>query len=173
MGVHIDKHLKWNYHIEYVRKKICSRLYVISKLKNVLPKKVLRTLYYSIFGSHNTYGLTVCGSCQKGILKSIIIEQKKVHRIIDRRNYNYPSEMLFNSLNIMSVDKLYKLNVIKLMYQLINNDVPSVLNKVFDFNMEVHPNNTRSNTVPHLYVSKSTLLCKAFLMNQDIGLIYL
>ena len=73
--------------------------------------------------------------------------------------YNYPSEHLFNDLNILTAANLYKLHLLTLMYRFVNNLVSCSLHKAFDFNMDVHLY-TRNHKEPHIYASKSSIYCK-------------
>ena len=52
VGVHLDEHLTWQYHINHVRGKAASANYALSKLRNLLPMNVKYTIYNSLFRSH-------------------------------------------------------------------------------------------------------------------------
>jgi hypothetical protein len=47
----------FNQHINHVCNKLAQSNYIINRVKNVLPKNVLRTLYLSLFHSHLLYCL--------------------------------------------------------------------------------------------------------------------
>ena len=61
LGIHIDETLTWKHHIEKVSSKISRANYMISKVKKVLPKSSLKTLYSSLIHSHIHYGLIIWG----------------------------------------------------------------------------------------------------------------
>ena len=98
LGVWIDTSLKWESHIDYIKKKISSGLYALRSLRNLIPKSILRTLYFSLIESHLQYGLTVWGGTYNYLLNQLKIQQKRALTIIDKKTYNYPSSELFSNL---------------------------------------------------------------------------
>ena len=62
LGIHIDENITWKSHINYICTKISPSNYIINKVKNVLPKFCLLTLYQSIIQCHINYGLHLWGS---------------------------------------------------------------------------------------------------------------
>ena len=57
LGVHIDEHLTWSKHIAAITSKISKSLFVINRVKYVLPHYALKTLYFSLVQSHLQYGI--------------------------------------------------------------------------------------------------------------------
>ena len=49
LGLYLDETLSWKFHIQNVCSKISRSNYIINKVKNILPKSSLRTLYSSLF----------------------------------------------------------------------------------------------------------------------------
>ena len=49
LGLIIDKHKKWNHHIDTVNKNISKTEGVMTKLKNFLPSNILLIIYNSLF----------------------------------------------------------------------------------------------------------------------------
>ena len=62
LGIHIDENITWKSHINYICSKISHSNYVINKVKNILPKPCLLTLYQSIVQCHINYGIHLWGS---------------------------------------------------------------------------------------------------------------
>lgn len=61
LGIHLDETLTWKYHTQNVCSKIARSNYIINKVKNVIPKSSLKTLYSSLIQSHINYGILVWG----------------------------------------------------------------------------------------------------------------
>ena len=59
LGIHINEHLTWKYHIKHVLKKVSYALFSLKLVKRALPPDCLQTLYYSLVHSHLTYGIIV------------------------------------------------------------------------------------------------------------------
>ena len=51
LGVFLDNNLTWKHHINEKAKQISKTVGIMSKLKNILPRKVLKTIYVSLMES--------------------------------------------------------------------------------------------------------------------------
>lgn len=107
LGVKIDSHLKWDAHINYVVRKIRTVLYKFKKLGEVLETKELKVLYYSLVESHLIYGILAWGSAAKTHLKNLEIIQKKILKIIFKKEQTYPSDALFEESGVLDVRQLF------------------------------------------------------------------
>ena len=86
-----------------------------NKSKHYLPVYTLRPLYFSMINSNLNYGILVRGySCQHWIKL-----QKKAIRIISGRKYNAHTGALFKTLDILTLDDLFNLNILKFYYKYI------------------------------------------------------
>ena len=56
-------------HVEHICKKLASANFAINSTKNVLPLKIRKTLYYSMFDSHINFGNSIWGCANKNLLK--------------------------------------------------------------------------------------------------------
>ena len=54
LGVIIDSGLTWNNHVKFIATKIARGVGILSKLKHLLPKQVLRSLYFTLIYPHLT-----------------------------------------------------------------------------------------------------------------------
>ena len=57
LGIIIDEHLEWKYHIDMCKRKISSGNYVLRSLKHILTTSVLTTIYHSMIHPYIAYGL--------------------------------------------------------------------------------------------------------------------
>ena len=75
LGLIINKHLKWNSHVNKIGNKISQTIGVISKLKNLIPQKhnwpvgPVLTIYNSLIISHINYCILAWGHDSNRILK--------------------------------------------------------------------------------------------------------
>ena len=82
LGILIDK-LTWNYHIKHANLKISKGIGILTKLRNYLSKKILRTLFYAFVQPHVDYGLLVWGNATPTNLKPI----KKIYKKLSGKFY--------------------------------------------------------------------------------------
>ena len=59
LGLHIDSHLDWDQHIKYIRNKVSSSLYAMRKVKHLMSRNHLLTLYYSLIYPYIDHGTTL------------------------------------------------------------------------------------------------------------------
>ena len=73
----MDSRLSWNYHINELTKKLNRAVGIIDKIRSDCTQKVLLSLYYSIFHSHLSYGLSVWGISNDCYLSKLRLLKKK------------------------------------------------------------------------------------------------
>mgnify|MGYP001568058560 CR=1 FL=1 len=107
LGITIDKHLNWNQHCIEVGNKLAQTSGVLSKLKNMLPKSILITIYNSLFASHLSYGITAWGfnACTR-----LDILQKRALRNVTRSKYNAHTNPIFKQLKLLKRSDIFKLS---------------------------------------------------------------
>ena len=115
LGIHLDETLSFKQHISKVCTKISRSNYIINKVKNILQRYSLLTLYPSIVQSHLNYGLHIWGSSVS--IGKLIRLQKKSIRIITNSPYKSHTEPHFKRTGILKLTDQYKLNVLTFMYQ--------------------------------------------------------
>ena len=65
LGVIVDSHLNWKYHILSVSKKISRSIGVMYRIRKYLKLHVLKSIYYSLVYSHIVYAIQVWGSANE------------------------------------------------------------------------------------------------------------
>jgi hypothetical protein len=76
LGVWLDENLSFDYHCNTICTKISQSNYIINKCKHILPKKSLRTLYYSLVHPHLLYCLPIYGCTSRKNINKITVLQK-------------------------------------------------------------------------------------------------
>ena len=69
LGLVLDTHLKWNFHVRKVANKLTHINWILSKLKHIFPQKILKTIYSSLIESHINYSLVLWGTNYDRIFK--------------------------------------------------------------------------------------------------------
>ena len=130
-------------------------LIVMNKLKNSLPKYILKLIYVSLVQSHLQYGLIVWGG-NFGKSNRLVTLQKKAIRIISNSNYIAHTEPIFKKLQILKLCDMYRLQNIRLYYNAINLNCPFYINSLISKMQITHHYNTRQklNTFKSLRINK-------------------
>lgn len=107
LGIYLDPHLKWKTHTDYVTRKLRSLLHKFKYLKCILNTTHLKILYYALIEPHLMYGLVVWGGATNTHVRSVELVQKWVLRIIYKKPFLFPTELLYKNSQIMDIRQLY------------------------------------------------------------------
>ena len=103
LGVHLDKNLTFEAHVQSVLGKLAKHVSVVMRLRHFCKNSIV-IRYYNIYMKPIIhYGLLVYGCTKKSKLKDILLLQKKVLRIIFFKNRRYLFDELFERCRIMNV----------------------------------------------------------------------
>ena len=157
LGVLVDEHLRWDYHINHVAKKIGRGVGILSKLRQYLNPKMLMNVYYCLIYSHISYGIQAWGAASKESLKKLVTLQKKAIRILSNKQHFQiygetagplpTAEPLFKKLDILTLNDIFQLNVLNFVYSTLSYDSPPIFWDWFTYSHQVHSYSTTSSTV--------------------------
>ena len=128
LGLIINQHLKWDSHINKIASKLNNILGVIYKLKDTVPNFILKNIYNALFLPHLNYGLKCWGFNSERIFKL----QKKAIRLISFSIYNAHTEPLFKKQNLLKLEHIFELQILKFCYDLINHNLPPSFQTILD-----------------------------------------
>ena len=155
LGLILDSRLTWKAHICELSKKLSRAIGMLYKIRNYCPKRTLRSLYFSIFHSHLTYGLPVWGNTVQAYLDKIDILQKRAIRAITFAEYNAHTAPLFKELNILSLKDQMQYNISSLMWDLDHDLLPESLSPYFIKRSITHGYRTRHAESGKLSINKT------------------
>lgn len=55
LGLHMDANLSWGDHVGHISNQISKGIGILSKLKHILPQKIMRSIYLSLVLPHLSY----------------------------------------------------------------------------------------------------------------------
>ena len=146
LGLTLDENMTWNAHIQCTSNKIARTIGVVNRLKHSLPLEILRYIYNALILPHLQYALLTWGFKNNRLFKL----QKRAIRVITRSKYNAHTEPLFRNLNLLKLDDMFKLNMLKTYYKFKNGNLPDYIMSMFSNVDASHGYNTR--TQGHLKV---------------------
>ena len=111
MGLYLDPHLTFKYHVSVLSSRIAKGLYIIKNSKRLLSEKALRLLYFSLIHSHIIYAIQAYGCADKSVLQPIIKLQKKAIRIVSNSKYNAHCDPIFKEIEILKFEDLVDLDI--------------------------------------------------------------
>ncbi len=107
LGIHLDRGLTWDCHVDSVCGKLASGIYVLRQLSEYCPIQVLMTAYYGVIYPHLAYGLALWGSCSNTHFSRIFILQKKAIRTIAKLQRRESCRPAFKNLKLLTLPCLY------------------------------------------------------------------
>ena len=143
LGLIIDNKLNWSSHIKLLATKLSRTLGLLYKVRHFLDKKSLLLILNSMFLSHLQYGIICWGRCNQTAMKTISTLLNKVLRCINFSNFHDSSTPLYIKYNLLKVEDIFKLEVIKFMYKWSKGNLPPTFNNYFNTIDNMHKHNTR------------------------------
>ena len=139
LGVLFDEHLSFNFHIDLIKSKLSKALFCINRIKNFVPQKTLKTLYFSLFHSHLLYCPIIASCTTKTNLEKIFIMQKKAIRSITHSKSHTHTEPLFSSLKTLPYHKIIYKSQLLFFHSIHNKYAPSSFTNTWQKNSERTP----------------------------------
>ena len=128
LGIMFDESLTWKSHVHMITNKLSKVVGIINKLKHVYPLNALTSIYNSLFVSHMNYGLLLWGTQTDDVYKI----QKKAVRYITCSEYRAHSEPIFKMLDLLKIQDLFHLKILKFYYNLSYKLLPPYFNSYID-----------------------------------------
>ena len=107
LGVIFDDKLKFNYHIDMICSKISKSIGIIYRIRNLIPKRSLLSLYYSFIFPYLNYCNLIWGGSSETYLQSVFVLQKRAVRAINHVHYLAHSNQLFLQDGILKLPDLH------------------------------------------------------------------
>ena len=106
LGIQLGQWFKWDPHVLNLCKKVASKLSVLNRLRNILPREMLSRQYLSCIHPCIDYAISVWGTCSKQLKDMITRLQHHAIRIVTGifDIINFPGAILIENLGWLSFD---------------------------------------------------------------------
>ena len=144
LGVTFDSSLKWDHHIEDVRKRCNGKLIALSYLRNMMSEKTFASVVQATALSVINYCDLVYGNAAQCVLSKLQKSQNFAARIVTGvRKYDHVSPALVR-LNWVPLKERRLEHRLNFMHKCVNGAAPVYLSDCFRRNDEIHSYNTRN-----------------------------
>ena len=127
LGITIDRKLTWKKHLKELKNNFVCKLNLLKKC-SFLKKKSLLDLYFKVILPSVTYGITIWGNCNNlDYIKSLQALHCRAGRLIFNLPRDTPSDVVMELTQWDSIYDLYKLSLVKLFYNIVNDNIPSTI----------------------------------------------
>ena len=155
LGLILDHQLNWKAQITELSKKLSRAVGLMYKIRHYCPDEVTRTIYFSIFNSHVSYGLPVWGICNQDDLKKIQTLQNQALRAMVKQDGN---DLNINKIRfdkkILNIKDLFHDQLYSLMWDYDHDNLAPSLCKLFSKSNLVHDYSTRMAIRQKLHLGK-------------------
>ena len=127
---------------------------MLYKIRSLCPTSVSRSLYYSLFNSHLSYGLSVWGSAGLADIAKIQSLQDNAIKSIYKINEPHNLAKKYFDLEILNINDQIEHQLSSLMWDYDHNTLPSSLKRIFIRIDTIHNYRTRGALRGNLYHKK-------------------
>ena len=158
IGIVFNNSLTWKHHIDTIYVATNKKVFFFSKLKFLLDRKTLTTLYSSYIRPSLEYANIIWNNCTE--LESDKLEsiQRRAARIITGSIVRTSSNLLYEETSLEPLVRRRERNMLLHFHKIINKNVPSYLHELKPItNLDRHGRNLRSNNnlnIPHCRINK-------------------
>ena len=146
LGIYLDEHLTWNFHLIQTKTKLSRSCGLLAKLRYYVKTELLRTVYFATFESVLRYAVQVWGQYRNQAIKEIEKLQEKAIRFISFKGRNDPANPLFKTVEIMKLKDILLYNNCIFSHNQINEHLPENFKDLFQTAANQHNYNTRDTT---------------------------
>ncbi len=157
LGLILNENMSWKDHINKISNKISQSLGILNKLKHILPINAKILIYSSLILSHLTFGILAWSrNCER-----ITILKKKCIRTITSSKYNAHTEPIFKELNLLKVEDIFELQVLKFYFKFKNGSLPHCLQSLpLQHNQDIHNHNTHTIKSENSPIKNKSWICQ-------------
>ena len=167
LGLLIDNKLKFSRHMNMINNRLSKIVGTAYSLRDTLNLSAAKTFYYTMFFSILSYCIAIWGGSSKTSINDLQITQNKIVRILfgDKIIHRHTSD-LYKSLQLLNVSQIYKLELGKIMFNIVNNNKYTRLKSELNKLQWSHNFNTRKINVYRLPSVRTTVDQRAVLFSS-------
>ena len=136
LGIIFDNRFRFKNHIDYVKSKISKFTGILYRLRKYFPLETCLNYYYAFVYPYLSYCIEIWGGACESHLSPLIIQQKRIIRIIGNARFSDHSSPIFYDLKLLKLQDIYNFKIAIYMYNNSDQFLPR------------HTLNTRSRNLP-------------------------
>lgn len=145
LGIIIDDRLDFKANVNYVCKKMGTKINLICRLKNKLNKEQKIYLYKILIEPYINYCSTVLFLSSNDDIERMQKLQNKFMRNVLKMNKHTNKDVMLKKLNLLSIKQKIYFNTLLSIHKIINNQWPSYLSNKIKYNNEIEYKNKLRN----------------------------
>ena len=127
LGCQVQANLKWQSHIQFLLKRLRTRLTGLIHLKNIASFEVRKMAAQGIFNSVLVYCLPVYGGCDVGQVKDIQVLQNKAAQLVCHAPPRANRDLMYTKLGWLIVNQLISYHTLLTLFKIRLSGEPEYL----------------------------------------------
>ena len=146
LGIFIDEKLTWKEHINFLYSKLVKFTAIFYKIRDILPAKCLRQLYFSFVYPHLLFGVEIYANCANSTINCLNVLNNKIIRILLSVNRLTHVPILYKRLNVLPIAQLHHFNILLFVHKFVydRQHLPEIFHLYFNEASCVHSYSTRN-----------------------------
>lgn len=121
LGITIDEHLNWKYHIDEVCLRVAKLCGLLYKVRNSIPTEAMVSVYYTLCYPHLTFCVSIWACTCPSFLYKLCMVQKKIFRnIFFIHKFESVAPVLLTT-KLMTFTDIHKFFTLLLIYKNVRN----------------------------------------------------
>ena len=108
LGVFVDDNLNFSFHIKYIRTKLSRCAGILYRIRDYLPMEARLNFYYAFIFPYLSYNVIIWGGTNNLHIEPVIIQHKRIIRIICNSQRLDHTSPLFLQLGLLKFKDIYK-----------------------------------------------------------------
>ena len=137
VGVLLDSHLEWNYHVDDLSAKLSRAVGMLAKIRHYVSTNTLNMIYHGIFSSLLLYGSQIWGQSNSSISKMEKLQNRAL-RIINFEGFRASTDALYKKSEILKFADSIKLSNFLFSHACLQGNVPTSLKDTINLVRTTH-----------------------------------
>ncbi len=144
LGVYLDQHLTFSYHLDKLGRKIKSRTFILNRMRNFISQNLAGDLYRSLIEPHFMYADIVYDAATKQPRQLLQTKQNNALRVVANVDRHFSATSVHLETNTPWLDTIRKERCCIEVYKALNSLAPPAI-----CNMFLRPDHERSLRSSH------------------------
>ena len=139
LGVNINENLNWGDHVNKIKKKVSTNIWLLSRIKSFIPVNARILFYKAYIQPHFDFCNVIWGGTNAKNLNKLYVLQKRACKLIFGHSYLNVSSAL-EKMNCTSIYERILLQKARFMYKVSTEAVPGYISELFENENKVKTN---------------------------------
>ena len=154
LGLVITNKLNFSKHINRVSLYVSRLTGIFVNIRSIVPVQTMLKLYYALVYPHLIGHIVIWGSAPTSHIRNLSVRLNNMFRVIlgvrwvdGRPTIN--TNTMYNSNNLLKIESIFKMNLFKLLRQLLDGHLPDMYNYLLQPHQSLRNYDTRNGLFRH------------------------